>query len=378
MNNFNMLPGILAASLLIGCGGGGGTTGVDGSNAAPVALFDAAERVAVGTTVSIDASASYDPDGDPITYFWRMELKPNGSHASIQDSGNTSSFIADVIGEYEIHLFVSDGKIDSDLAIIQIASATPIDGIIQQETVLTKVASPYFIVDKVQLAYGASLQLESGVVLMGDGRDLVVYGDLLVQGTKNSPVHLNDVRVVPGNNTSNEPWKIDINHARIEGGSLLHPTGNAASGGFLLRDSVIRNIPYMYLVYPVLETVLERNIFSRAGGIIVAHSDIRIEIRNNVFLEHGVVENYAAYNEPTLVEFNSFLNVGEVSVKLPPGYTDAAIYAVNNYWGTTDPSLIKAMVFDKSVDLGSAGYIDHNPYLLGPHPNTPDPAPFLD
>jgi len=47
--------------------------------------------------------------------------------------------------------------------------------------------------------------------------------------------------------------------------------------------------------------------------------------------------------------------------------------AINNYWNTTDDSVIESMIFDKNDDLRSANYINYLPILTEPHLDTPKP-----
>jgi PKD domain len=83
---------------------------VSTANSPPVADAGPDQAVTViGTSVPLDGSHSYDPDGQPITYQWSILSKPPGSNASL--SGPTSakpSFVADVHGDYSIQLIVID------------------------------------------------------------------------------------------------------------------------------------------------------------------------------------------------------------------------------------------------------------------------------
>jgi len=47
------------------------------------------------------------------------------------------------------------------------------------------------------------------------------------------------------------------------------------------------------------------------------------------------------------------------------------MYAVNNFWNTTDISIIDSMIYDKNDDLSSGNYIEFEPILTEPHPDTP-------
>lgn len=86
-------------------------------NRAPIA--DAGEDIAakVGDEVSLDGTASMDPDGDRITYAWSFKSKPDDSEAELSDGmAVVPTFTLDVEGDYVIELVVSDGAAESEPA----------------------------------------------------------------------------------------------------------------------------------------------------------------------------------------------------------------------------------------------------------------------
>lgn len=93
-----------------------------GMNRAPVASagFDlnATETIAV----TLDGTASFDPDGDELTYSWSVVSRPEGSTASIiAASAVTAFFTPDLEGVYVVELEVSDGEFTStDTATIDV------------------------------------------------------------------------------------------------------------------------------------------------------------------------------------------------------------------------------------------------------------------
>lgn len=44
--------------------------------------------------------------------------------------------------------------------------------------------------------------------------------------------------------------------------------------------------------------------------------------------------------------------------------------ATDNYWNTIDTDIIDSMIYDKNDDLNCAGYIEYEPFLTEPHPDT--------
>lgn len=65
------------------------------------------------TNIPIDGSASFDPNGEPLTYAWDLEERPEGSSATMSafadSTAAVTSFYPDVDGDYVLSLSVHDG-----------------------------------------------------------------------------------------------------------------------------------------------------------------------------------------------------------------------------------------------------------------------------
>lgn len=139
------------AVILTGCGGeGGSNTGSipvvavptptptltpnpppTPTNTAPVANPGPNQNVLTNTAVTLDASASIDANGDPLTYKWAFKSRPSGSAAALSSVTDAKpTFMADVAGTYVVTLIVNDGKVDStpvDVTITAtVANAAPV------------------------------------------------------------------------------------------------------------------------------------------------------------------------------------------------------------------------------------------------------------
>lgn len=113
----------LCASLS-GCGGGTATATAT-TNVAPTANPGASQNVLVGAVVSMDGSASKDPDGGTLTFKWTLIGKPVGSAATLTNSSYPNpKFTADLAGNYVLSLVVNDGKKDSAVASVSVTAAT--------------------------------------------------------------------------------------------------------------------------------------------------------------------------------------------------------------------------------------------------------------
>jgi YD repeat-containing protein len=84
------------------------------ANAAPIANAGPDQSVPLGSSATLDGSASHDPEGAALTYTWSLTGRPAGSNASLS-GGNTvnPSFTLDRPGNYVAQLIVGDGQLAS-------------------------------------------------------------------------------------------------------------------------------------------------------------------------------------------------------------------------------------------------------------------------
>ncbi len=95
------------------------------SNHAPVANAGPDQNIATGSVVTLDAGDSSDTDGDSITYAWSFESLPEGSSAALSDATAVRpTFTADLDGNYEFQLIVSDGNHESDPDSVTVNAST--------------------------------------------------------------------------------------------------------------------------------------------------------------------------------------------------------------------------------------------------------------
>lgn len=83
-------------------------------NKAPVAMAGPDRSGYLGETFVFDGSASTDPDGDPLSYYWSLQSTPANSNAALADAAQVNPRLTpDQIGVYQIQLVVSDGELES-------------------------------------------------------------------------------------------------------------------------------------------------------------------------------------------------------------------------------------------------------------------------
>jgi len=84
------------------------------ANTPPVANAGADQSGDVGSTLTLDGSASNDFDGDLLTYNWNLTSKPTGSTALLANPNNDNpTLFLDKPGNYVGSLVVNDGKVNS-------------------------------------------------------------------------------------------------------------------------------------------------------------------------------------------------------------------------------------------------------------------------
>ncbi|RIZ68482.1 MAG: hypothetical protein D0528_07395 [Methylococcales bacterium] len=83
---------------------------ISSTNLKPIAEAGANQVISsIGSTVKLDGTQSYDPNGDNITYQWSILSQPVGSQTQLSSLVSVSpTFIADVRGSYVIQLVVTD------------------------------------------------------------------------------------------------------------------------------------------------------------------------------------------------------------------------------------------------------------------------------
>lgn len=109
-------------------------TGVAEVNATPIANAGPDQVVPADVAVLLEGTASFDEDGDSLSYTWSFEFVPEGSALTVDSitpngdgSASAPSFQPDVVGTYVLGLKVNDGKLWSDPDFVVIKTETPED-----------------------------------------------------------------------------------------------------------------------------------------------------------------------------------------------------------------------------------------------------------
>jgi len=95
------------------------------TNLPPTANAGVNQNIVTGTTATLDASASNDPNRDSLTYNWQLISRPAGSTAALIKATDVKpTFVADKAGTYVAQLQVSDGKVQSELSYVTVNAQT--------------------------------------------------------------------------------------------------------------------------------------------------------------------------------------------------------------------------------------------------------------
>lgn len=94
-------------------------------NRVPVADAGSDQSVVTGATVTLDGSASFDPEGDSLTYAWSLTGTPAGSSAAISSPTSPTPYLTpDLDGSYSVQLIVTDGNLASAADTMVVIAAT--------------------------------------------------------------------------------------------------------------------------------------------------------------------------------------------------------------------------------------------------------------
>jgi RNase P/RNase MRP subunit p29 len=131
------------------------------------------QSVQIGKTVTLDGSASKDSKGTALTYSWAFTARPNGSAAALTDAAKEKpTFLADVAGDYEVELTVTNANgTDKDkVKVTATGSVTSIvlDAEITADRVLTNIVADPNLPDylaNTDVRVSAKLTVQPGVVI---------------------------------------------------------------------------------------------------------------------------------------------------------------------------------------------------------------------
>lgn len=382
-----------------------------GTGGAPTADAGPDHLVPVGVanvrTVSLIGAGSSDPEGDQIYFSWQLISRPETSTAVIgSPTSDVASLVPDVPGRYLVQLTVTDGLNESEPDTAMVIAGRYLSGAYPSGLTLTADEGPYYL-GGVETPFGATVRIEAGTEIFAGY--LTVAGALEILGTQESPVRINNSQMIIGE-SQHPSWYFDwlIRFAIFENYSSIDQRSD--HGAFRILDSVFLDDGNQGSMLRIngwgSDQALERNVFVNKAIVLLSAGPGNVQIRNNAFILKPQLVSYRGalkmWGEPSpelfQIEGNSFLvqEGYEGSIWWPcsasnqntwywliidgcpiANSTDRDFDIHNNHWGTSDLDLIEGWIFDRN-DVPEYGIVLIEPLLTTPHPETPDPAAYLD
>lgn len=340
-------------------------------NGAP--QFDRYPTVSPYYTIDNDSAIlcdalAHDPDGDPLTYSYLWYVNDVASaHTEAELPAAATS-----IGEHwSCAVSVTDGFADGTLtgSSSRALVATHAQGIIRTDTTWKASGSPLYLMSRVQVAAGATLTIEPGVRVYGNGNFLESWGNLSVVGTNDKPILLGDVYLADYSSPE-APAQDIFAYVEFLNGGFFQPANSASVN---VSDCVFRTGWFTQLLAtsPAAAHHFERNVFRGCGPIM---SQSPITFINNVFVAeaNGCSHGVEANNVVTAT-YNSFLLSGDEDADFYLTLGSKSADVRNNYWGGRADTDVPERISDNNDDLNLAGVADYLPTLSAPHPDTPPP-----
>jgi hypothetical protein len=261
---------------------------------------------------------------------------------------------------------------------------TQVGGILSSNTTWTTANSPYTLTNTLQIPDDINLTIEPGVTVTIQSSDTTMF---LINGVIQAHGNLTNKIIFDGNGNSNffktnhpvSKGFVDLDYCIIRNGQSAFWFDN--TGSFNLTNSELSNLSQSsYLWYPSQDTFIEYNAFTNTAGIKIGTDDFSsqspgaVYIRYNLFNSNQgiIVNNYASYgSSKTIVNNNSFTNTAGIILEVEKTATTADMDASQNYWGTTNTTIIDSMIYDKNDDVSCSSFINYLPLLDIPDPQTP-------
>jgi len=270
---------------------------------------------------------------------------------------------------------------------------TQVGGTLTDSTIWTATNSPYIITSTIQIPENVNLTIEPGVTVTAQPSITTMFlinGIIQAHGTPADKITFNG-----GDNANffktNHPVAngfVDLDFCIIRDGQSAFWFDN--TGSFNLTNSELSNLSESsYLWYPSQDTYIEYNSFTNTAGFKIgtddyfSHSPGFVYIEDNLFVNNQgfIINNFASYGlSKTIVNNNSFTGTDGIILEVEQGSTTADMDASQNFWGTTNTSIIDSMIYDKNDDASCASVINYLPLLDAPDPGapvapTPTPSP---
>ena len=336
----------------------------------------------LGETVTLDASSSEIFKGS-YNYTWEFVSIPATSSAEILDvNAEVTSFTIDVPGTYQIKLILTDGQDSSeDFLFVTTENYTEIVDDITVDTTFTEIDSPIIITDNIEIRSTATLTIEEGVVVIGQGNAIdVVNGGLIIQGLIDKKVYLDGVSI---RNRLGSTSEINIEHSYVRDSSIcpfVDTISYDCTGNLSLNNNVFFNLKGDQRIGQGSSDInIKENIFIGSNGFRLTNNNNNIYIENNYIYnakggESGVGEYFVNIEqdigERIKIEKNTFINPNNYLIIKNKNVSNQKSYIRYNYWNNS-------LDFDEIQTWISYPFQERLiPFVTSPFDETPDGRRF--
>ena len=258
-------------------------------------------------------------------------------------------------------------------------------GLIQTNTVMRRVDSPFNIESMIQVPLGKTLLVEPGVEIIGkfpsnlDYRDRSIFfnqGRVILAGEEKARIKVDtNAYMIFRTENSTAASSVEARFVDFNGGEYLLGGGSTGYSQVTVSDSLINNIKRgWYLYYPKRLMMVERNIFRNSAGLDVVMSAPdnttlpNLVISNNKFIGSPLdaqgkeprgcwISVRSANRSKVIIKNNDFSQVNERAVCVG-SEPSMQVVAKSNFWGTDSIPEIKRRVFDSEDALTAAVKVD--------------------
>lgn len=260
-------------------------------------------------------------------------------------------------------------------------------GLIQANTVMRKVDSPFNIESMIQIPLGKTLLVEPGVEIIAkfpsnlDYRDRSVFfnqGRVFLAGEEGARIKIDsDAYRIFRTENSKGASSVEARFVDFSGGEYLLGGGSTGYSQVKISDSFINNLKRGWNIYqPSRLMLVERNIFKNSAGL-----EVVIGAPENTTLPNLIIENNkfiglpldaqgkeprgcwiavrSANRSEVIIKNNDFSSVGERAICVG-SEPSMQVVAKGNFWGTDSIPEIKRRVFDSEDALTAATKVDVN------------------
>ncbi len=314
-----------------------------------------------------------------------MHIQKNARHKKARDSILTGEQMKSLSCMFLIVLLVGGFVFVCNVDFVDAQDSTEVGGILHSDTTWTIENSPYSITSTVQIPENVTLKIDPGVTVTDNSTDYVMFflhGRIEAHGTPSNKITFigggENALLFKTEGALSEP-SVSFDYCTVKNALNFW---EGTRGHFNLTNSELINLgrvgwstTYSRIHFSEKAIYIENNTFIDTNGFEFSIAYENIYIRYNLFKGNRgllVKEHVNTGASPqAVVKYNTFINVSETVLLITSWGAQGNMDATENYWGTSDTSLIDSWIEDGYDDIGIHAFIDYMPILTEPHPNTP-------